>query len=122
MRELSKRVGRGLLVLSALATGCSAAHSPCGERGRYVQGDAQDYCVYALTQPIVIEGGFNCPVDMQFQADLDGKRVCSDQPVDPAHVPDGVCAQGACSEELPRAPSAMHVQPAAQPTVVQQPA
>ena len=63
-----------------------------------------DYCVYALSLPIVSEGGFSCPAEMQFQIDLGSHRVCSDHPLDPASLPPQLCSgvQGVCSQEAPR--------------------
>jgi hypothetical protein len=77
---------------------CGRSHDVCGGADASVMDAHGVYCAYA--QPLVIEGGFQCPAMASHRSELGGYVLCTSQPIDVANPPAEVCTmiKGACSD------------------------
>lgn len=82
-------VGASLALMTVWLIGCAGAvdeAEDCAE-GTLVAGEQANWCLHQ--QSIIVETGFECPVDQPYRFEVDGLTVCSDnpRPPDPADLP-----------------------------------
>lgn len=83
-----------VLVLGGIVglLGCAESQPPvCDSEGTFVSAEGADYCVYSVTSPIVIEGGFECPAAMRFELQLDTHRICGTRAFEGHTPPPALC-------------------------------
>jgi hypothetical protein len=72
--------------------GCAESQrAECSSGGTLITADDAEYCVYSVSLPIVIEGGFECPPAMRFELELSSHRVCRASAFDGQTPPPALC-------------------------------
>ena len=89
------------MAVLAVLVGCQPAEAnPCGEGGASYSDDVGRYCAYG-----VIEGGFQCPLEMPFEFEFpSGATLCADWSAPPDELPSDACVGlgFTCDQALPQ--------------------
>lgn len=83
----------GVLVLASCATNAQDdAPTVCGQ-GKLIEDDSSAFCVYHLDEPLVIEGGFECPASFEFRLEMASSIACGNRTLRLENLPHAVCTE-----------------------------